>query len=182
MPDGPFGTVAQPAILMELIDLLGERLVELERPVCLMIDGVLPAVAHGVFGTLRNELWTLQGASWIVAGESAAGPLYREPPADAFFAQTVVLAPLSDAAARKLVHAHIPNLGETDVEKVLAAGGGNPRRLLRAAADVQAGISPDEAPTREMVGKATSLGGQLAGRLVEYLSWPLSDASELSSR
>jgi hypothetical protein len=170
MPDGPFGTVVRPAILMELIDLLGERLAELERHVCLMIDGVFPAVAHGVFGTLRNELWTLQGASWIVAGESAVGPLYREPPADAFFAQTVMLAPLSDADARKLVHAHIPSLGETDVEKALAAGGGNPRRLLRAAADIQTGISPDEIPTRELVEKATSLAGPLAGRVVEYLS------------
>ncbi len=170
MPDGPFGTVVQPAILMELIDLLGERLAELERPVCLMIDEVLPAVAHGVFGTLRNELWALPGASWIVAGESAAGPLYREPPADAFFAHTVVLAPLSDADARKLLHAHIPNLGEPDVEKVLAAGDGNPRRLLRTAADIQAGIPPNEAPTHEMVEKATSLAGPLAGRLVEYLS------------
>ena len=125
MPDGPFGAVVQPALLMELIDLLGERLAELERQVCLMIDEVLPAVAHGVFGTLRNELWTLPGASWIVAGESAAEALYREPPADAFFAQTVVLAPLSDANARKLLHAHIPNLGEPDVEKALAAGDGN---------------------------------------------------------
>jgi energy-coupling factor transporter ATP-binding protein EcfA2 len=170
MPDGPFGTVVQPAILMELIDLLGERLAELGRPVCVMIDGILPAVAHGVFGTLRNELWTLQEASWIVAGESAAGPLYREPPADAFFAHTVVLEPLSDADARKLLHAHIPNLREPDVEKVLAAGDGNPRRLLRAAADIQAGISPDEAPTRELVKTATNLAGPLAGRLVEYLS------------
>lgn len=170
MPDGPFGAVVQPALLMELIDLLGERLAELERPVCLMIDEVLPAVAHGVFGTLRNELWALPGASWIVAGESAAGPLYREPPADAFFAHTAVLAPFSDAEARKLLHAHIPNLEEPDVEKVLAVGDGNPRRLLRTAADSQAGLPPNEAATHELLEKATSLAGPLAGRLVEYLS------------
>jgi energy-coupling factor transporter ATP-binding protein EcfA2 len=169
-PDGPFGAVVQPAILMELIDLLGERLAELERPVCLAIDEVLPAVAHGVFGTLRNELWTLQGASWIVAGETAAGPLYREPPADAFFARTVMLAPLSDTNARKLLHTHIPDLRVPDVEKVLKAGKGNPRRLLRAAADVQAGVSLDEAPTRELIEKATSLAGPLAGRLVGYVA------------
>jgi hypothetical protein len=56
------------------------------------------------------------------------------------------------------------------VETVLAAGQGNPRRLLRAAADIQAGIPPDEAPGRELAEKATSLAGPLAGRLVEYLS------------
>ena len=55
LPDGPFGQVAQPAIVMELVDLLGERLAALNRPVCLMVDGIAPAVAHGVFGSLRNE-------------------------------------------------------------------------------------------------------------------------------
>src|SRR5689334_8209022 len=59
MPDGPFGHVIQPAILMELVDLLGERLTALERPVCLMVDGISPTVAHGLFGSLRNELWAL---------------------------------------------------------------------------------------------------------------------------
>ncbi len=96
MPDGPFGQVAQPAILMELVDLLGERLAALERPVCLMVDGIAPSVAHATFGSLRNELWALQGAAWVVAGDSAAEALYREPPADAFFERTVRL----DAAHR----------------------------------------------------------------------------------
>ena len=135
-----------------------------------MIDEILPAVAHGVFGTLRNELWTLQGASWVISGESAAEALYREPPADAFFARTIVLAPLSDADARKLLGAQVPDLGAADVDTVLAAGQGNPRRLLRAAADIQAGIPPDEAPTYELAKKATSLAGPLAGRLVEYIA------------
>jgi len=170
MPDGPFGAVVQPAILMELVDLLGERLAELERPVCLMIDEILPAVAHGMFGTLRNELWTLQGASWVISGESAAEALYREPPADAFFAQTVVLAPLSDAGARKLLGAQVPDLEAADADAAVAAGQGNPRRLLRAAADIQAGIPADGAPAYELAEKATSLAGPLAARLVEYLS------------
>jgi len=169
-PDGPFGEVVQPAILMELLDLLGERLSELERPVCLMIDEVSPAVAHGVFGTLRNELWTLEGVSWIVAGESAAGALYREPPADAFFAHTVTLVPLSDADARKLLSVHVLDLKGAELEDAIRAGRGNPRRLLRAAADIQAGTAPDEAPNRELVEKATDLAGPLAGRLVEYLA------------
>ena len=32
VPDGPFGQVAQPAIVMELVELLGERLVSLSGP------------------------------------------------------------------------------------------------------------------------------------------------------
>ncbi len=49
-------------------------------------------------------------------------------------------------------------------------GDGNPRRLLRTAADSQAGLPPNEAATHELLEKATSLAGPLAGRLVEYLS------------
>src|SRR6185437_6139558 len=106
LPDGPFGEVAQPAILMELVDLLGDRLAALEQRVCLMVDGISPAVAHAVFGSLRNELWALEGATWVVAGDLADGTLYREPPADAFFARTVELGPLDDTDAAKLLRAH----------------------------------------------------------------------------
>jgi hypothetical protein len=170
MPDGPFGQVVQPAILMELVDLLGERLAALERPVCLMIDGVSPTVAHGVFGSLRNELWALDGASWVVAGDVAAGPLYQEPPADAFFERVVALGPLSDTDAGKLLRAHIPTLSETQIKAAIAAGGGNPRRLLRAAVDIEAGREPTPSATGELATKAVDVAGPLAGALVEYLA------------
>jgi hypothetical protein len=170
MPDGPFGQVVQPAILMELVDLLGERLAALRRPVCLMIDGVSPTVAHGVFGSLRNELWTLDGVSWVVAGDAAAGPLYREPPADAFFERVVELGPLPEAEAGKLLRAHIPQLSDTDIQAAIAAGGGNPRRLLRAAADIQAGRQPSPSTTGELASQAVDVAGPLAGALVEYLA------------
>ncbi|HKO28667.1 MAG TPA: hypothetical protein VJU80_14505, partial [Solirubrobacteraceae bacterium] len=134
MPDGPFGQVIQPAILMELVDLLGERLAALERPVCLMVDGIAPTVAHGVFGSLRNELWALEGAAWVVAGDIAAEALYLEPPADAFFERIVKLGPLTDADSAKLLRAHMPELSDGDVERAIAVAEGNPRRLLRAAA------------------------------------------------
>jgi len=170
MPDGPFGQVVQPAILMELVDLLGERLAALERPVCLMIDGITPTVAHGLFGSLRNELWTLQGASWIVAGDSAAEPLYLEPPADAFFELTVRLGPLSDADAAKLLRAHLPELGDADIERAISVADGNPRRLLRAVADIQAGTEPASANTDGLAQQAAKIAGPLAGALVGYLA------------
>jgi energy-coupling factor transporter ATP-binding protein EcfA2 len=170
MPDGPFGEVARPAILMELIDLLGERLAELERPVCLMVDGIAPAVAHGVFGGLRNELWTLPDAGWVVAGDIAAEPLYLEPPADAFFARTVRLGPLSDSDAAKLLRAHGLELTDRQLELATAAGEGNPRRLLRAAADIKAGVSPAPATAKGLAQRATAVGGPLAGALAEYIA------------
>jgi hypothetical protein len=170
MPDGPFGQVVQPAILMELVDLLGERLAALDRPVCLMVDGIAPAVAHGVFGSLRNELWALPGAAWVVAGDSAAEALYLEPPADAFFEHTVKLDPLTDADAAKLLRAHVSDLTRAEIERAIAMADGNPRRLLRAAGDIQAGIPPAGAKTDELTQQAVAVAGPLAGALVKHLA------------
>jgi hypothetical protein len=170
MPDGPFGQVVQPAILMELVDLLGERLAALERPVSLMVDGIAPAVAHGVFGSLRNELWALQGAAWVVAGDLAAEALYLEPPADAFFEHTLRVGPLTDADAAKLLRAHVPDLIDTNIERAIAVADGNPRRLVRAAGDIQAGIAPAGTRTHELAQQAIGVAGSLAGALVGYLA------------
>ncbi|MGN6871856.1 MAG: hypothetical protein ACTHMY_25985 [Solirubrobacteraceae bacterium] len=170
LPDGPFGQVAQPAVVIELVDLLGERLAALERSVCLMVDGIAPTVAHGVFGSLRNELWALANASWIVVGDSANESLYLEPPADAFFERIVRLGPLTDPDAKKLLRAHVSDLGEADIEQAIAVGEGNPRRLLRAAADIQAGIAPAAAKTDELTEQAKAVAGPLAGALASYLA------------
>jgi hypothetical protein len=169
LPDGPFGQVAQPAIVMELVDLLGERLAALERPVCLMVDGIAAAVAHGVFGSLRNELWTLDGATWVVAGDSTAEALYLEPPADAFFERTVRLGPLTDTDAAKLLRAHMPTLPEADVSRAIAVAAGNPRRLLRAADDIQEGVEPAGSAADESAERAVAVAGPLAGALVTYV-------------
>jgi len=170
MPDGPFGQVAQPAILIELVDLLGDRLAALERPACLMVDGIAPTVAHGMFGSLRNELWALPGAAWVLAGDIAAATLYLEPPADAFFERTVKLGPLTDADAAKLLRAHIPELVGADIERAIAVAEGNPRRLVRAAGDIQAGIAPASAKSDELARQAVAVAGPLAGALVGYLA------------
>ena len=155
---------------MELVDLLGERLAALERPACLMVDGIAPTVAHGVFGSLRNELWALQGATWVVAGDSAAETLYLEPPADAFFEHIIKLGPLTDADAAKLLRAHVPALIDNDIERAIAVAEGNPRRLLRAAGDIQAGISPVRLVAHEFAERATAVAGLLAGAIVGYLA------------
>ena len=170
LPDGPFGQVAQPAIVIELVDLLGERLGALERPVCVMVDGIAPTVAHGVFGSLRNELWTLDGVAWVVAGDSGSEALYLEPPADAFFEHTVRLAPLSDADSKKLLRAHLPELSDADIERAIAVAEGNPRRLLRAAADIQAGGEPAGPKAEDLTQRATKAAGPLAGALVAYVA------------
>jgi energy-coupling factor transporter ATP-binding protein EcfA2 len=170
LPDGPFGQVAQPAILMELVDLLSERLAELDRPVCVLVDGIAPRVAHGVFGSLRNELWTLESTSWVVTGDGAAEALYLEPPADAFFEHTVNLGPLADADAAMLLSAHETKLTDAEINRAIALAKGNPRRLLRAANDIQAGIAPVNSPGDERGQRASAVAGPLAGALVEYIA------------
>lgn len=170
LPDGPFGEVARPAIVMELVDLLGERLAALVRPVCLMVDGIAPTVAHGVFGSLRNELWALDGATWVVAGDGAAEALYLEPPADAFFEQTVRLGSLTDADSAKLLRAHVPSLSSPQIERAIAVAEGNPRRLIRAAANIQAGAEPASSAAEESTARAAAVAGPLAGALVAYIA------------
>ena len=170
LPDGPFGQVAQPAIVMELVDLLGERLAALNRPVCLMVDGIAPAVAHGVFGSLRNELWTLDGASL-----GRRGRQHRR-------------GALSGAARRRVLRAHHPawtadrcRRGEAaarprtlargpEIERAIAVADGNPRRLLRAAADIQAGADPASSAAEESAAQAVAVAGKLAGALVRYVA------------
>jgi hypothetical protein len=165
LPDGPFGQVMAPAVLIELIDLLADRLAALPHGVCVMIDGIAPSVAHALFGSLRNELWALEGAAWVIAGDLAAGALYREPPADAFFEQTVTLGPMSAADARELLRRHLPDLPEAEAQAAIAAGRGNPRRLLRAAAG-----AGDTRASDALTDEAVAVAGPLAGALLEYLA------------
>lgn len=170
LPDGPFGPVVAPALLMELVDLLAEAVAQWERPVCLMVDGLSPDVAHAVFGTLRNELWAIADATWVLSGDKADGPRYTEPPADAFFAVTVDIGPLTDDEARRLVAVHGEAVADGRLGEVVAAGAGNPRHLLRAAADARAGLPIDGAADAARRDRAEALAGPLARRLVDYLA------------
>lgn len=169
MPDGPFGEVVQPALTIELIDLLGEAVAERGRPLCLMIDGLEPGVAHAVFGSLRNELWAIADVRWVLAGDVADRVLYLEPPADAFFAALVELDPLRDAEARRLLEVHEAEPAPEDLDAVVLAGAGNPRRLLRAAASARAGAPLPDVDRATRTGRAAEIAGPLAVRLVEYL-------------
>ncbi len=169
MPDGPFGEVVAPALTLELLDLLGEALAERDRLLCLMIDGLAPGVAHAVFGSLRNDLWTLVGVRWVLAGDGADRALYLEPPADAFFSVVAELAPLEESDARSLLEAHDVAPPPRHLDAVLAAGAGNPRRLLRSAAALRAGAPLPDRDRATQTARATQIAGPLAGRLVEYL-------------
>jgi hypothetical protein len=82
----------------------------------------------------------------------------------------VRLGPLADADAAKLLRAHVPDLTATEIARAIAVGHGNPRRLLRAAGDIQAGLTPKDSADRGLADAATTVAGPLAGAIVEYIS------------
>jgi hypothetical protein len=123
-----------PALLALLLDALDEH----AGDTVIAIDGIAPGVAHALFGSARNEVWALAGTTWIVAGRLEERDLLLRPPADAFFDTAIVLGPLSDADAARLLAAH----GHEPSPAVLSAGAGIPAQLLRAAAVAEAGGDP----------------------------------------
>jgi hypothetical protein len=147
----------EPALVARLLDELGEQ----AHDTVIAIDGVAPAVAHALFGGARNDVWALAGTTWVVAGRLEERDLLLRPPADAFFESRVVLEPLSDADARRLLTAH----GHEPSPAVLAAGAGVPAQLLRAAALAEQGGDPATLTTpRAASGTRAGLLGWLTAR------------------
>jgi hypothetical protein len=126
--------VLEPALLALLLDALDEHAVD----TVIAIDGIAPGVAHALFGSARNDVWALAGTSWVVAGRLEERDLLLRPPADAFFDTAIVLEPLPEPDAARLLAAH----GHDASPAVLAAGAGVPAQLLRAAAVAEAGGDP----------------------------------------
>lgn len=62
------------------------------------------------------------------------------------------------------------SLVDADIERAIAVAEGNPRRLLRAAGDIQAGVAPVSPAADEFAQRASAVAGPLAGALVGYLT------------
>jgi hypothetical protein len=60
------------------------RLADAGRGTEMLVDGLDASVAHGVFGTMRDELWELR-LRWVCAVGPQDEPIALMPPADAFF-------------------------------------------------------------------------------------------------
>lgn len=92
------------------------------------------ALGRALFGRLRDELWSI-GATWVVASENDASGGLLEPPADAFFARRVELAPFAPEAAVALLRARVaedPDIAVDDdvLERIVALAEGRPVRML----------------------------------------------------
>jgi hypothetical protein len=114
-------------------------------PVVILLDNAPPAAAHALFGRLRDEVWSLP-VVWVLSAESSGVAGFLEPPADAFFEVRVVIGPLDDDAAVRLMRARLAgdplDDGVTDgLLKRIADGlpERTPRQLVTALREVVVG-------------------------------------------
>jgi hypothetical protein len=99
-----------------------------------LVDNLPPALAHAVFGQLRDDLWQLPLA-WVVVCADTDESAFLRPPADAFFDTVVRVPPLDADAMRDLLRrrATPQELDEGVLSSVIELAGGNPRAALDLA-------------------------------------------------
>jgi hypothetical protein len=115
-----------------------------EQPTIVLLDGLGPGVAHGLFGRLRDELWQT-GIVWGLAGDADRRVEYPAPPADAFFETVVELAPLTSEEQRKLVALRRQEHDSAWASDITVPSG-NPRALLATLRAVAESGTPDATP------------------------------------
>ncbi len=159
--------------LLRTLRAIREAIEQRERRPLLILDE-LPSgdVAHVLFGQLRDELWSLP-ATWVVATERGEQASFLRPPASAFFETVVTLSPLPAADALELLRRRTSDEKPPQglLEKLAAAGEGNPRRLVGLAREVLLeGQSLEEtAGARAALRERARELGEAAARIVGYL-------------
>ncbi len=152
-----------------------------------------------LFGSLRDELWTID-ARWLVAVSTAQAPALIRPPADVFFEVQITLPPLDDADSRQLVLRRVPDADPGVVARVVSAAAGNPRRLIDLARQLLE--NPDSAtevtdalrrrdaalarlsrPAQLLASELEALGGASASdpQLLDRMAWTRARAVQVLS-
>lgn len=172
--------------VIDLIDRLRRQLAPLDRCV-IAVDDVPPDAGVELFGSYRDELWTVD-ACWLTTISAGHAPALLRPPADVFFEVRVDLQPLTDAESELLLRNRI---GPGERHRMLAVGGGNPRRLIELArafhgadaAEIAAGadailrrdaaLAGTSKPARMLAAELETLGGASASDslLLDRLGW-----------
>lgn len=143
------------------------------EPAVVILDGLVEGeIAHGLFGRLRDELWTLP-LTWMVTADVAQRHQFLTPPADAFFEATIALRDLDTGEQKELLRRR---LGEDwrRVARLVGPERGNPRRLL---ADAREAIV-DERPIEELL-QVTSARQTRAAQLGRPASMLLAELENL---
>jgi hypothetical protein len=143
-----------------------------EQEVVVILDDVPGPLGHSLFGTLRDELWSVD-LQWVVGGRVADEGLLLAPPADGFFETVHYLRPLTPEQMLDLLQRRDPrHLLSSPVRDAIATRArGNPAIALRLAREAAASHDPEAAVGRGTVIEAVaSQLGQPAARLADELA------------
>ena len=153
----------------------------LDPPLVVLLDDVRVDAGHELFGRLRDALWQVP-VTWVVAASERA---LLTPPADAFFEQTIELAPMDAGLIAQLLQRRLggdaARIGQ--LAELAHASDGSPRRALELARDIVVGRrSLDEILTLrgEREAYASTLGRPASMLLaeIEQLDRPVYSADE----
>jgi hypothetical protein len=140
-PGAPEATVGRIDPLVTLRLRLRERGVDAAAPWLVLLDGPVSSdVAHGIFGTIRDELFALP-LRWVVVAPADRLAQYLTPPADVFFDHVAHLDPLTGEQQRELLRRRDVDLPQDRLREVLELADGTPRHVLALAR--QALLQPD---------------------------------------
>jgi hypothetical protein len=157
------GRADDGAAAADLIEALGQLLstgarVDLTQPGAatgpvrplVVVDDLATQTGRELFGVLRDEIWALS-LTWLVAVADADTDAVLRPPVDAFFEVVTELEPLAPADAAELVGRRLGDnrdphtLPAPDLDRIVRASGGHPRRLIDLTrAVVVDGIAVDD--------------------------------------
>lgn len=129
----PGAVGAVPGAAAGLIAELGERAAR--GRVIMALDDTPAGAGNALFGTLRDELWSIDLRWLVTVAIPDKGALLR-PPADAFFESQVELAALPVGASIEILRRRMGDVPDRLLEEAAEIGGGNPRRLLDVAREL----------------------------------------------
>jgi hypothetical protein len=131
-PSYGYETMPESQQLLELVQSLA-AVGEPDDPTVLILDEPRsPEIILTLFGRLRDEVWRLP-IIWIVSSSASRAALLR-PPTDAFFGSVVNLEPLDPDRAHELLRRRVGEaLTDQEIDQLVEAAGGHPRRLLNLA-------------------------------------------------
>jgi hypothetical protein len=119
---------SSPALLQRLRTWAGQSSRRIQ-PI-LVVDDPDPHVANRLLGALRDDLWDLE-VPWLVTVATSGLRELLLPPVDAFFETQVQVGGLDDEDAATFLETRLRHrLPVSVVHELVAAAGGNPRRLL----------------------------------------------------
>ncbi len=183
---GPVDGESSVLDLLDLLKLCRTQAEAREERFVVVVDNLVPDLAHPMFGQLRDDLWSLP-FGWVVTCADADEAAFRRPPADAFFDTVVRIEAIAPDVLRELVRrrASIEELPDPALDLVVELARGNPREALDAARvlalDPEAGdgMVKGRARRAEVLGRLGRPAAMLLDELVASGGASASDAGLL---